>query len=102
VPFATQSDDPRQSTWRACGARDIRLARPAWRSGVLLLVFVPLTVDGVFRAIAPGVNNTSGHADGIRTFVTFAVLSALTAVGLIYHLHFANQRREPPQAASDG
>jgi hypothetical protein len=70
-------------------------------SGVLLLVFVPLAVDGVFRAMAPGVNNTSGPADGIREFVTFAVLSALTAVGLIYHLRFASQRREPPQPASD-
>ena len=31
---------------------------------MLLLIFVPLAVDNVFRAIAAGVNNASGHADG--------------------------------------
>jgi hypothetical protein len=65
-------------------------------SAVALLVFVPLAVDNVFRAIAPGVNNASGHADGVRGFVTFTVLSALAAIALVYHLRYANRLREPP------
>jgi hypothetical protein len=65
-------------------------------SAVLLLLFVPLTVDNVFRAIAPGVNETSGHAEGIRGFVTFAVVSALATIGVLYHLRYANKLREPP------
>jgi hypothetical protein len=65
-------------------------------SAVALLVFVPLAVDNVFRAIAPGVNNASGHGDGVRGFATFAVLSALAAIALVYHLRYANRLREAP------
>ena len=53
-----------------------------------LLVFVPLTADNIFRAIAPGVNETSGHADGVRNLVTFLVLSGLSAEILWYHLRY--------------
>jgi hypothetical protein len=65
-------------------------------SGVLLLIFVPLAIDNVFRAIAPGVNEASGHADGIRGLVTFALLSALATIGLVYHLRYVNKLREAP------
>lgn len=70
-------------------------------SAVLLLIFAPLAVDHVFRAIAPGVNETAGHADGIRGSLTFTVLSALTAFALIYHLRYANRLREVPPASID-
>jgi hypothetical protein len=70
-------------------------------SAVLLLIFVPLAVDNAFRAIAPGVNNASGHADGIRGLVTFAVLSGLATIGLVYHLRYANRLREPPPPTSE-
>ncbi|HEX6393097.1 MAG TPA: hypothetical protein VFZ97_06620 [Acidimicrobiales bacterium] len=53
-----------------------------------LLVFAPLAADNIFRAIAPGVNETSGHADGVRNLITFLVLSGLTAVILLYHLRY--------------
>ena len=53
-----------------------------------LLVFLPLTADNIFRAIAPGVNETSGHADGLRNLVTFLVLSGLSAGILRYHLGY--------------
>ena len=58
-----------------------------------LLVFVPLTADNIFRAIAPGVNETSGHADGVRNLVTFLVLSGLSAAILWYHLGYLGALR---------
>jgi hypothetical protein len=58
-----------------------------------LLVFVPVAADSIFRAIAPGVNETSGHAQGIRDLVTFLVLSAITSAILIYHLRYADLLR---------
>src|SRR5262249_6492637 len=64
-------------------------------SAVLLLIFVPAAADNVFKAIAPGVNQASGHAEGIRGFVTFAVLSALAAMALVHHLRYAKRLREP-------
>ncbi len=67
-------------------------------STLALLVFVPLTVDNIFRAIAPGVNSAPDHGDGIRGFVTFAVLSAMAGVALVYHLRYANRLREAPPA----
>jgi hypothetical protein len=60
------------------------------------MVFVPLSVDSIFRAIAPGVNETSGHADGLRNLVTFLALSALTAAILVYHLRYASRLKETP------
>jgi hypothetical protein len=67
-------------------------------AAVSLLIFVPVAADNVFRAIAPGVNQASGHADGIRGFITSAVLSALSAIALVYHLRYTNRLREsqPP------
>jgi hypothetical protein len=55
-------------------------------AGLTLVVFLPATADSIFRAAAPGVNGTSGHADGVRNLVTFAVLSAIAGVILWYHL----------------
>ena len=59
-----------------------------------LLVFIPATADNIFRAIAPGVNETSGHADGVRNLITFLVLSGLGALVLAYHLRFASRLRD--------
>jgi hypothetical protein len=64
-------------------------------SAMSLLIFVPVAADSVFRAIAPGVNQASGHADGVRGFITFAVLSALSAMVLVFHLRYADRLREP-------
>ena len=62
-----------------------------------LLVFAPLAADNIFRAIAPGVNETSGHADGVRNLITFLVLTGLATAILVYHLRFASRlRTEPP------
>lgn len=60
-----------------------------------LLVFVPVFADNVFRAIAPGVNETSGHADGVRNLVTYFVLAALSGYILRYHLRFLHALRNP-------
>ncbi|HUE59601.1 MAG TPA: hypothetical protein VMO88_08475, partial [Acidimicrobiales bacterium] len=43
---------------------------------------------------APGVNETSGHADGVRNLITFLVLSGLGALVLAYHLRFASRLRD--------
>jgi hypothetical protein len=61
-------------------------------AGITLLVIVPVTADSVFRAIAPGVNQTSGHAPGVRDLVTFAALSLLLGAVLVYHLRVAPYR----------
>ncbi|HEX4864766.1 MAG TPA: hypothetical protein VFV02_11870, partial [Acidimicrobiales bacterium] len=34
-----------------------------------LLVFIPAGADSIFRAIAPGVNETAGHAEGVRNLI---------------------------------
>jgi hypothetical protein len=67
-------------------------------AAVALLVFVPLTADSIFRAIAPGVNGASGHADGIRSLVTFLTLGLLSGGILRYHLQLAATLRksQPP------
>lgn len=72
-------------------------------AALALLVFVPLTADSVFRAIAPGVNGTSGHAEGIRNLVTFLALAVLSGGILRYHLHFGATLRtsQPPPSGSD-
>jgi hypothetical protein len=67
-------------------------------AAVALLVLVPLAADSVFRAIAPGLNETSGHADGLRNLVTFVTVSALSAWVASYYLRYANSLRSalPP------
>jgi hypothetical protein len=64
-------------------------------SAISLLVFVPFTADSVFRAIAPGVNQMSGHAEGVRSLVTFLTLSAIAGAILVYHLRLAQDLRDP-------
>jgi hypothetical protein len=64
-------------------------------SAIALLVFVPFSADSVFRAIAPGINQMSGHAEGTRDLVTFLVLSAFAAAILVYHLRLARDLRAP-------
>ncbi len=54
-----------------------------------LLLFVPLAADAVFRAVAPGIAQASGHADGLREFVTFLALSGAAAGLVVYHLRYA-------------
>lgn len=66
-----------------------------------LLVFVPLFADNIFRAIAPGVNETSGHADGLRNLVTFGVLSGLSALILRYHLGYLRSFRSTESQGTD-
>jgi hypothetical protein len=66
-----------------------------------LLVFVPVAADSNFRAIAPGVNETSGHADGVRNLITFLALSVLAGGILIYHLRYAATLRTPPTLTGD-
>jgi hypothetical protein len=69
-----------------------------------LLVFVPVAADSIFRAVAPGVNETSGHAGGLRSLVTFLTLSAVSAAILRYHLRYAAALREtspPPGETGD-
>jgi hypothetical protein len=70
-------------------------------AAISLLAFVPIAGDSIFRAIAPGVNGTSGHAGGLRMLVTFAVLSGLSAAILVYHLRMARSLREPDALADD-
>jgi hypothetical protein len=66
-----------------------------------LLVFVPVAADSIFRAIAPGINETSGHADGLRNLVTYVVLSALTSAILVYHLRYAARIRDAPSPSGE-
>ena len=66
-----------------------------------LLVFVPLAADNVFRAIAPGVNETSGHAGGVRNLVTFGVLGGLSAGILRYHLRYLARLRATDSPAGE-
>jgi hypothetical protein len=61
-----------------------------------LLVFVPVAADSIFRAIAPGVNETSGHADGVRNLITFLALSVFAGGILVYHLGYAASLRMVP------
>jgi hypothetical protein len=65
-----------------------------------LLVFVPVFADNIFRAIAPGVNETSGHSDGVRNLVTFFVLTGLTGLILRYHLGYLHSLRNPSALTS--
>lgn len=64
-----------------------------------LLVFGPIFADNIFRAIAPGVNETSGHADGLRNLVTYFLLAGLTGFILRYHLQYLKGLRNPPIGA---
>jgi hypothetical protein len=57
------------------------------------LVLAPLSASAVFRAIAPGVNGTSGHADGLRKLATFGVLLGLSAWILTSHFRLARMLR---------
>jgi len=63
-------------------------------AALALLVFVPLALDSIFRSIAPGVNETSGHAAGARDLVTFLVVAASAGAVLVYHLRFAQGLRD--------
>jgi len=71
-------------------------------AAISLVVFLPVAVDNVFRAIAPGINQTSGHAPGGRGLVTFLALSALAAAVLVYHLRLARDLRDPTGFDLDG
>ena len=55
--------------------------------GVLFLA--PLSAAALFRAIAPGVNGTSGHADGLRRLATFGVLLLISVKLLRDHFSYA-------------
>jgi hypothetical protein len=63
-----------------------------------LLVVVPLATYNIFRAIAPGVTGAYGHADGVRTFASLAVVAGLTALALVHHLRIAR----PPVGGGRG
>ena len=64
-------------------------------SGLLLLVFVPIAADSIFRGIAPGINQTYSHADGLRDLVTYLALSLVAGFVLVYHLRYARTMTEP-------
>jgi hypothetical protein len=70
-------------------------------AALALLVFVPVAADSIFRAIAPGVNETSGHADGVRNLVTFLALSVFAGGILVYHLRYADSLRMVPTVSGD-
>jgi hypothetical protein len=70
-------------------------------AALALLVFVPVAADSIFRAIAPGVNETSGHADGVRNLVTFLALSVFAGGILVYHLRYAASFRTVPTVSGD-
>ena len=59
-----------------------------------VLGFVPASAAALFRALAPGVNGTSGHADGLRKLATFAVVAGLSAWVMAGHLRIARRLRE--------
>ena len=42
-----------------------------------------------------GINQTYGHADGLRDLVTYLALSVVAGSILMYHLRFARTLREP-------
>ncbi len=61
----------------------------AGSAAVARLGFVLAVADSIFRAIAPGVNQASGHADSRRNVVTLPALTAMAAGTLVYHLQLA-------------
>jgi hypothetical protein len=71
-------------------------------SAVALLVFVPIGADNIFQAIAPGINGANGHANGVRSLVTFTILSALAGVILTYHLRYARSVWDADTHPDDG
>jgi hypothetical protein len=62
-------------------------------AALAVLVLAPLSASALFRAIAPGVNGTSGHADGLRKLATFGVVLALSVWILQVHLRLTTRLR---------
>ncbi|HET6965827.1 MAG TPA: hypothetical protein VFH58_13715 [Acidimicrobiales bacterium] len=67
-------------------------------SAAALLAVVPLAAYDVFRAIAPGISQSSGRGDGVRGVITFVFVGGLIGYILAYHLRYADDLRRPPSA----